>query len=211
MDELKKDGFDACVVDQHRVENDFSPSRRVWSKVGVPAMSWKYPYRSNFYIFGGFTVNGRQLFRNIGRYTADNVLKVFKEMHRKWGQFGLVLDQASQHTACVVSDYLADHADDIRRKWLPTAWPGRNPVEGYWSDLERHLVMYKKYKTVDERITGIMETVRHLKANRDIRHIMVDSPVVDRTPDGTTTYEIESVTLEPPSAAEIEACKNFLT
>ena len=185
--------------------------RRAWSKIGIRIMSWKYPYRSNFYIFGGFTIGGRQLFRNICRYTGENVLKVIKEMHREWGQFGIVMDRASQHTSCVVSDYLADHADDIRRKWLPAAWPGRNPVEGYWGNLEQYLVMYKEYEMVDEWIKGIMEEVRHLKANMDIWHIMVDSPVVDRTPDGTTTYEIESVTLEPPSAAEIERCKNFLT
>ena len=211
LDELEKDGFDACVVDQHRVENDYSPSRRAWSKVGTPIMSWKYPHRSHFYMFGGITISGKQLFRNIGKYTAENVLKVVKEMHRKWGQFGIVWDRASQHTACIVTDYLADHASDIRSWPLPVAWPGRNPVEGYWGNLEMHPVMYKQFETVDERVKGIMGTVRHLKANLDIRHIMVDSPVVDRTPDGTTTYEIESITQEPPSAAEIEACKNFLT
>ena len=120
-------------------------------------------------------------------------------------------DRASQHAACVVTDCLADHAGDIRSRPLPVAWPGRNPVEGYRGNLVMHPVMYKEFDTVDERVKGIMGTARRFKANLDIRHITVESPVVDRTPDGTTTYEIESVTLVPPSAAEIEACKNFLT
>ena len=53
------DGFDACVVDQHRVENDYSPGRWMRSEVWVHIMPWKYPHRGRFYIFGEFTLSGR--------------------------------------------------------------------------------------------------------------------------------------------------------
>ena len=210
FDELEKDRFDACVADQHRVENDYNPTGRLWSPVGAPIWRYKYPHRSHFYLFGGFTIAGRKLFRNIGKYTADNVLVVLKEMHRRWGQFGLIWDRASQHMAYVITDYLADHASDIRVLWFPTAWADRNPVEGFWGNLERHYAMSEVCETVDKRVKKVMNTVRTLRPNFDIRRIVAESPIVIKRPGEEITYEIESITEEPPSQFEIERCKNFL-
>ena len=56
----------------------------------------------------------------------------------------------------------------------------------------------------------VMNTMRTLKANYDIRRIVAESPVVEKRPGEEITYEIESVTTEPPSRSEIKRCKNFL-
>lgn len=102
----------------------------MWSKIGVTLIAWKYPLRSHFCLFGGITLSGSQPFRIIGKYTAVNVVGVLNEMHKKRGQFGLVRDRASQHTAEVVSDFRVDHASDIRSRRRPAAGPNRNSVEG---------------------------------------------------------------------------------
>lgn len=211
LEELVKDGFDACAADQYLVHNDFSQARPLWSPIGTRIWRYQYPNRSMFYIFGGITLRGRRLFRNIGNYTAENVLRVVKEMHRNWGQFGMVWDRASQHMAYCVSDYMADHSSDIRVQWIPAAWAERNPVEGVWSKLARHPVMNRVFETVDERVKAIMSVVGHMPLNLDIKKIMVDLPLIQKKPGDTKYYCIDSVTEEPPSRAEIERCKRLWT
>ena len=210
FDDLDKDGFDACVGDQHLVQNDYKPSRGMWSRVGVPIWRWKYQRRSQFYLFACLALSGRQMVRNIGKYTGENVLRYIKELHRNWGQFGLVWDKAPQHTCRVVSDYLADNAGDIRVQWFPTAWPELNPVEHYWSKLERHAIMNEVFDTVDERVKGIMNVVRTMKADLDIKKILVESEIAQKIPGDTKYYKLESVTEEPLTQPYIDHCKNFL-
>ena len=212
LDELEKDRFDAGAADQHLVHNDYKPRRRMWSAIGVPVWRPKYELRSKFYIFGGFTLSGRQLFRNIGDYTAENVLTVIKEMHRKWGQFGLIWDKASQHRAHIVTDYLADHASDIRVRWFPVAWPELDPVERYWSKLMRHPVMNEIFDTIDERIRKIMNVVRTMKANMNMRKILTESTLTKKIPGDTEYFDLKSLTVTtlPLTPAYIARCKNFL-
>lgn len=210
VEELKKDRFDLYTPDQYLVHNDISQAKPLWSPVGTRIWRFKYPHRSMFYIFGGITLLGRRSFRNIGRYTAKNVLGVVKETHRELGQFGIVWDRASQHTACCVTDYMADHASDIRVQWFPTAWAELNPVEGYWSKLARHPVMNRVFETVDERVKAVMNVVGHMKVNLDMEQIMLRSPLIQKIPGDTKYYCVESVTEEPPSLTEIKRCKRFL-
>ena len=210
MDELEKDRFDPWALDQHLVQNDYNPRRYMWSKVGVSIWRWKYQRRSQFYLFGGFALSGQQRFRNIGKYTGANVLRFLKELHRDKGQIGLIWDRAPQHTCNDVVDYLADNASDIRVQWFPVAWPELDPVEYYWSKLERHEVMNRVFETVDERTKSVMNVVRSMKANMDIRKIMAESELVQKIPGNTMYYKLESVTEEPLTQAYIDHCKNFL-
>lgn len=212
LDELEKDGFDAWMLDQHLVHNDHNPKRRMWSAIGTPIWRPKYPNRSKFYMFGGFSTSGSQLFRNIGKYNAKGVLSVLKQIHQKHGQIGIIWDRASQHTSNIVLDYVADHSSDIRLQWFPTAWPELDPVEGYWSKLQRHMIMNRVFETVEERERAIMNVVRTMRPNMDIRKILTKSTLIQKIPGDTKYFDLEAciVTEEPLTPGYIARCKNFL-
>lgn len=69
--------------------------------------------------------------------------------------------------------------------------------------------MYEEYNTVDERVKKIMGAARNSRAAWTYGTLWSTLPLSIEAA-STTYYEIESVTFEPSSAAEIERCKNFL-
>ena len=57
--------------------------------------------------------------------------------------------------------------------------------------------MNRMVETVDERTKSVMNVVRSMKANMDIRKIMAESELVQKIPGNTMYYKLESVTEEP--------------
>lgn len=122
LDELEKDGSGARVAGQRLLRHGYGPGRGPLHAIGTTVWRRTYGLRSQAYLFGGITISGRHVIRNVGKCTAASAPGVIKEMHGKWGRFGSALDRASRHAACIAAECLADHAGGIRTWWLPAAW-----------------------------------------------------------------------------------------
>ena len=53
--------------------------------------------------------------------------------------------------------------------------------------------MNRMFETVDERTKSVMNVVRSMKANVDIRKTMAESELVQKIPGNTMYYKLESV------------------
>ena len=107
---------------------------------------------------------------------------------------------------------IADHSSDIRVQWFPVSWPELDPVERYWSKLQRHWIMNQTFETVEERERAIMNVVRTMRPNMDIRKIVTRSTLVQKIPGDTRYFDLGStkVTELPLTPEYIARCKNFL-
>ena len=70
--------------------------------------------------------------------------------------------------------------------------------------------MNRMFETVDERTKSVMNVVRSMKANMDIRKIMAESEPVHKIPGNTMYYKLESVTEGPLTRDYIVHRQNFL-
>ena len=97
--------------------------------------------------YGALSADDRQFIRTYDKFDKETVLKYFKDLVRHFGKVVIIMDNAPQHKANLVSEFVDDNPD-ICIIWLPTATPELNAIEVYWYQSKRDVLVSEYYGTV---------------------------------------------------------------
>ncbi|GIU71234.1 MAG: hypothetical protein KatS3mg003_0736 [Candidatus Nitrosocaldaceae archaeon] len=115
------------------------------------------------FVFGSLSIDNKQLFRQYDRFNTNTFLKYLKELHKKFHKMILFMDNAKQHKAKKVIEYLDKNKDTITVIWFPTASPEFNAVEECWRQGEKdlfHCKFYNKFIDMKRSISEYYRTKR---------------------------------------------------
>ncbi|GBC73880.1 hypothetical protein HRbin04_01287 [archaeon HR04] len=115
------------------------------------------------FVFGALSIDGKQLFRQYNKFNAYTFLKYLKELHKKFHKMILFMDNARQHKAKKIIEYLEENKATITVIWLPTASPEFNAVEECWRQGEKDLFycrLHKGFKDMRKSISKYYRTKR---------------------------------------------------
>ena len=128
--------FTVAVEDESIFIHDVLIRRKMWTPQGLrPTVTITGSHQKTC-VFGTFSIDGRQLFRQYPVFNQDTFLSYLKEILGKFGRLILFIDRAVQHYRSVkVRQYLQDNSDRIKVEYLPKGSPEFNAVEECWSTL----------------------------------------------------------------------------
>jgi hypothetical protein len=82
-------------------------------------------------VFGAFSLDGRQFFRQYDEFNGETFLDCLKNLHKHFGKLYLFMDKAKQHyNTDIVTEYLRANRKTLRVRWIPTASPEFNKYLG---------------------------------------------------------------------------------
>lgn len=129
---LMSEGYTLLVQDESVFVNDAGKGAKHWSPVGERVYAPYTGSHGKFAVFGALAHDGRQLFRTYDWFDSPTFVRYLRELHRKFGRIAVIVDQASQHRAAVVRDYLEGCGGEVLLYELPVGSPFMNASEGAW-------------------------------------------------------------------------------
>ena len=82
--------------------------------------------------FGVLSPDGKQLFRQYGRFDSHSFIAYLEDAKKKFEKFIIFTDRATQHRSQTVREYLQRNLETIRIKYFPVGSPEFNAVEECW-------------------------------------------------------------------------------
>jgi hypothetical protein len=93
-------------------------------------------------MFGGISLDGKQLFREYDRFNEYTFYQYLKQIHYRFPKCYLFLDKATPHyKSQKVRQYFNKHKDDLIPIWVPTASPEFMMLEECWNISKNHLLV----------------------------------------------------------------------
>ena len=161
MDGLESEGRTVLVQDEAIYVADAVPKRRVYGRKGVRATCVMTGTRQRRIVYGALARDGRQLFRQYGKFDALTLVRYLKEAARRFGKILMIVDRAPQHRANVVKNLLKNRPD-IKLMLLPRGSPYLNAVEECWRQSKRDVLAVPF--TSDSKM--VKSITRYFKARR---------------------------------------------
>lgn len=156
-----------AVKDESIFIHDVLIRRKMWTPKGLPPTVTITDSHQKTRVFGTFSMDGRQLFRQYPVFSQDTFLSYLKEILGKFGRLILFIDRAVQHYHSVkVRQYLQDNSDRIKVEYLPKGSPEFNAVEECWRQVKDHLLVsryYPKFEHLKDAIGMYYRTRRSTK------------------------------------------------
>ncbi len=106
-------------------------TKKVWAGPGIRPVRVVLGSHFKTVVFGVINIDGRQFFRQYGAFDGPSFLDFLKKVHRRFGKQYLFLDKANQHKRTkAVTDYMGQNRKTLRVRWIPTASPEFDMMEG---------------------------------------------------------------------------------
>lgn len=109
------------------------PLRGSWARIGEQAEVSITGYRSRMVLFGAMSIStGRLALTGAMTWNQESFQAHLRQLRSRWRGWNIVLfvDRGSPHRAKASRRLAADLGIELR--WLPTACPELNPIEGLW-------------------------------------------------------------------------------
>lgn len=164
---LESKGFATVVFDEAIFIDDPSPGVKYWSPRGLPIVTAYKGRHGRSVAYGALATDGRQFIRVYKKFNKETVLQYFKELVRHFHKVTIIMDNASQHKAKIVQEFLAGNPD-ARVIWLPTATPELSAIEEYWHQSKREVLVSEHYATVVEMRRALSEYLRTARPQIDV-------------------------------------------
>ncbi|MFZ0325016.1 MAG: transposase [Actinomycetes bacterium] len=135
-----------------------SPLRAGWAKVGEQAEVPITGNRARRVVFGALNVGtGTVCLDRAGQWNQQSFQGHLRHIRSLWRGWNLVLfvDRGSPHTARRSRELAA--ALEIELRWLPTACPELNPVEGLWRLLKGRVLANEPTPNLDASLARAFE------------------------------------------------------
>jgi transposase len=121
-------------------------------------------------VFGAISLDGRQFFKQYGKFNGKTFLDYVKKLHRKFGKVYLFIDKAKQHyDTNIVTEYLRANRKTLRVRWIPTASPEFNMMEECWREGEKDLCRLPVFPTTLEDLKSIL--AKYYRTRRFCSHL----------------------------------------
>ena len=125
-------------------------------------------------VFGATSMEGKQLFRQYGRFNGDAFLKFLKTNHSRFPKCCLFMDKASPHyRSKKVIKYLEENKDTLIPTYLPTASPEFMVMEEVWNMAKRDLLVLKYYPSFSDFICKVSCYFRTKRFNLNTRNYLL--------------------------------------
>lgn len=142
------------------------PLRASWSPEGESARIPVTGDRRNRTLYGTINVaTGRRLVEEAPRWNGQTWRDHLQAIRRTWRGWNIVLflDRGSPHTAKASRRLAADQGIELR--WLPTACPELNPIEGLWRWLKGAVLCNHQADEFQQTIDRAVDALRELENN----------------------------------------------
>lgn len=142
-----------CIDEAHfRREAD---KRRCWSPIGITPIVHVNGSFQNTNVYGAYTLRGTFHYKFVEKQLAIKTIAFFERLRKIYGKIIFIVDRARWHTAHIVEEYVAAHAEDIKLLFLPRTSPDMNPVEECWRQTRNETTGNIAYNTVEELKTAL--------------------------------------------------------
>ena len=139
------------------------PLRASWSRRGEPAEVAITGNRGRRVVYGAINTGSGTLQLDVARrWDGASFREHLEAVRRLWRGWNIVLflDRGSPHTA-KDSRRLAERLG-IEVRWLPTACPELNPVEGLWRWLKGAVLCNSQAERFDDTVSRALDTLASL-------------------------------------------------
>ena len=82
--------------------------------------------------FGVLSLDGKQLFRQYGRFDSHSFIAYLEETRKKFNKFIIFVDRATQHRSRMVKECPQRNLETTRMEYFPVGSPEFNAVEECW-------------------------------------------------------------------------------
>ena len=154
------------VFDKAIFIDDPASGVKYWSPEGRPIVTTYRGRHGRVVAYGSIGTDGRQFFWTYEKFDKETVLLYLKELAGHFGKVAIIMDNASQHKAKTVREFL-DGNPDVKVIWLPTATPDLSVVEEYWRQAKRDVLVSEYYGTVVQMRRAMSEYFRTAKPGLD--------------------------------------------
>lgn len=138
----KKAGYAAVMQDESIFINAPGRGAKLWTRKGWRTVALNPGRRRKLdVVYGAIDEDGEQVFMSHDKFNADGFLIHLEKIRAKWGKVLVILDNASQHRAARVREYVKEHGRDVLLHFLPTGSPYLNAVEECWRQAKRDLIV----------------------------------------------------------------------
>ena len=130
---MLKKGWNVLVEDESIFMHDSILARkRRWIVKDRRPMVTVTGSHSKTITFGVLSLDGKQLFRQHGRFDSQSFIAYPEQAKKKFRKFIMFVDRATQHRSRIVRDYLQRNLETIRMEHFPVGSPEFNAVEEWW-------------------------------------------------------------------------------
>ncbi len=165
---LEQAGFVTAVLDEAIFVHDTKNGAKYWSRRGVAPVVTAYKGgHGRIVAYGAITTDNRQFVRTYKKFDKEAFLKYPKALIRHFGRVTLILDNAPQHKARILLEYLEANRPNVKIIWLPTATPELSVVEEYWHQSKRNLLVGEYYSTIVQMRHTMSEYFRTARPKLD--------------------------------------------
>ena len=165
---LKRRGFRVVIQDESIFVYDSKNGRKYWSEKGERILVKSTGGHKRRVAYGALADDGLQLFRMYEKFDAITFVEYLEEMRLKWGKVLAITDNAKQHSASVVQEYLSKHGKDVVLHYLPPGSPHLSAIEECWRQAKYATVHSEYYETEDEMWDTVSEYFRTTRFGLDI-------------------------------------------
>ncbi len=146
------------------------PLRACWSPVGVQARVPVTGSRAKRVLYGALNARtGAVCLSRAGRWNQDSFQAHLRDVRRLWRGWRIVLflDRGSPHTAKRSRALAAELGVELR--FLPTACPELNPVEGLWRHVKGRVLADEPTPDLDASLARACESLRAMAPAERLR------------------------------------------
>ena len=122
---LKKKEFVVVVFEGFMFIDGSASGTKYWSPKCRSIITTYKGRHGRVVAYGSIGINGRQFIRTYDRFDKETILQYLKELVRHFGNVAIPMDNAPQHKAGTVSEFLRGNKN-VKTIWLPTATPELN-------------------------------------------------------------------------------------
>ena len=149
--------------------------KRIWAVKGRRPIRLVTGSHSRTVVFGVMSIEGRQMFRQYGKFNKHTFLDFLKKVHRKFRKFYPFMDRASQHyKAKNVRRYMRKNRATLRVRWFPVGCPEFDIMEECWRQGEKDLSTQPSFPTsLKELKDTLAEYYRTKRFKLDMRKFLL--------------------------------------
>lgn len=163
---MRKRGIPILIQDESIFINDVRLYRKEWSLRGERICVTSSGEHERIVVYGAIGED-TSLYRLYSKFNAETFVKFLEELRRKYGKFALILDNATQHGAIEVQEYIAEHRGEVILHYMPVARPELSAIEEVWRQTKR-AIMTGHHETFEDMCYALSEYLRTTRFGLDI-------------------------------------------
>ena len=143
----------------------------MWTRKGTRPVILVNGTHQKTVIFGALSHDGKQLFRQYPKFDRHCFLDYLKQLNKKFGKVLVYADNAPQHKANIITQYLKKN-DNVILEWFPKGSPQFNAVEESWKQGKHELLVSQYQPSLSNLKNRVSKYYRTKRFRLDIRKYM---------------------------------------